>query len=112
MHSTYPSSSHACCSLVINRTKSSLALNVSASNQDQVVSLPPSVLGRTVELRVYVDKSVLEVLVGDFLLLSSRVYPVSGDGADRVGSFITSRCADLMMGNISSWKMKNVYQYS
>ena len=60
-------------------------------------------------MRVYVDKSVLEVFVGDFVLLSARVYPSAGDGADKVGSFVTSGCEGLAMGNISSWKMKDVY---
>lgn len=62
----------------------------------QEQALPPELLGRTAELIVYVDRSVIEVFVGDFALMSTRAYPLAGDLADMVGTFVVPGCADTM----------------
>ena len=58
-------------------------------------------------LRVFVDKSVLEVFVGEHTILSTRVYPVAGDAAARVGTF--SSGGGCAVSALSSWQMEDVY---
>ena len=95
--------------LVINRTLASTAFNVSSPDMLQRLPLPSAMLGRTTELIVYVDHSVIEVFVGDVAIMSSRVYPSAANLADRVGTFLSPACPGLKMGALLSWSMADVY---
>jgi sucrose-6-phosphate hydrolase SacC (GH32 family) len=95
--------------LHINRSLATRALNMSMGGGTQVLELPEALLGRAVEVSVYVDRSVVEVFVGDFAIMSTRVYPSAGNLANRVGSFVSSGCTTLRTGLLSSWTMEDVY---
>ena len=91
--------------LIINRTRSSLSSNHSGLPL-QEMSLPAALLGQTTTLKVYVDHSVVEVFVGDFAIMSTRVYPTAGNSADSVGTFSSGGCE---LGGMASWQMEDVY---
>ena len=44
--------------------------------------------------------------MGDFAILSTRVYPMAGNAADRVGTFSDGGCE---LGALESWQMEDVY---
>lgn len=96
--------------LVVNRTLSSLSPNQTKTTlQHQLPSAMRGRLDNTV--RVFVDKSVLEVFVGDHTILSTRVYPMAGDEANMVGTFTsaTGSSACAFAGPLESWRMEEVY---
>eukprot|EP00966_Prymnesium_polylepis_P079233 1836300-Prymnesium_polylepis.1 len=96
--------------LVVNRTLASMARNASSPDKVQELALPSAMLGRATELAIYVDHSVIEVFVGDFAIMSTRVYPSAGNLADRVGTFVSPDCpAPLELGPLVSWAMADVY---
>ena len=64
-------------------------------------------------LRVWVDRSVIEIFVGTHTILTTRVYPLAGDKADRVATVLSpgsgnGRCG--FAGPLESWQMENVYR--
>ena len=94
--------------LIVNRTLSSLSHNQSRTFQE--APLPSAMMGRTDNmLRVFVDKSVIEIFVGDHTILSTRVYPTAGDAAAEVGTFSSGGGCELS-GALKSWQMENVYR--
>ena len=48
-----------------------------------------------------------QVFVGDFAILTTRVYPSAGNLADMVGTFTTGE--GCMISALESWQMKDVY---
>jgi sucrose-6-phosphate hydrolase SacC (GH32 family) len=111
--------------LAVNRSLSSLSGNQTKTPLVHV--LPRAMLGRADNtLRVFVDKSVLEVYVGEHTILSARVYPVAGDKANLVGTIVSSAAAaaaaadgegqgqeggasGCALGPLESWQMRDVY---
>ena len=96
--------------LVVNRTLSSLSENQTKTTQQH--QLPPAMSGRDDNLlRIFVDKSVIEIFVGEHTILSTRVYPTAGDAADRVGTFSSGGGSDKcgFHGPLESWAMEDVY---
>ena len=110
--------------LAVNRSLSSLSGNQTKTPLVHV--LPRAMLGRADNtLRVFVDKSVLEVYVGEHTILSARVYPVAGDKASLVGTLVSSappppaadsegqgqegEASGCALGPLESWQMRDVY---
>jgi sucrose-6-phosphate hydrolase SacC (GH32 family) len=105
-------SSQAGVALVVNRTLSSLSEN--QTRAPLLHQLPSAMSGRSDNtLRVWVDKSVIEIFVGTHTILSTRVYPVAGDEADRVATVLSpgsgSGTSCGFAGPLESWEMENVY---
>lgn len=81
--------------LVLDTTRASL--DVDAYGTETRLAYVPT--GETITLRVYVDRSVIEVFVDDQIALSGRVYPTRDD-ADGIAVIGTDRIASLAI-----WEM-------
>jgi beta-fructofuranosidase len=57
-------------------------------------------------LRVFVDKSVVEVFVNDRQCVAVRVYP---DRDDSVGVSFRSQGREAVLKSLDAWQMKNIY---
>ncbi len=57
-------------------------------------------------LRVFVDKSVVEVFVNDRQCVAVRVYP---DRQDSVGVSLRSQGKEAVLKSLDAWKMTNIY---
>ncbi|NDJ75207.1 MAG: glycoside hydrolase family 32 protein [Chloroflexi bacterium] len=62
--------------LLINRDQSSLSTDVKREPHGGPIALAP---GEALELRVWVDRSVIEVFANERMALTSRVYPTRAD---------------------------------
>ncbi len=66
-----------------------------------------SILGdETLKLRVFVDKSVVEVFANGRQCVAMRVYP---DREDSVGVSLRSQGQDSELKSLDAWQMKNIY---
>jgi beta-fructofuranosidase len=59
------------------------------------------------KLRVFVDKSVVEVFVNGKQCVAARVYPGRGDS---VGVSLRSQGRDSTLKSLDAWQMKNIYE--
>jgi len=59
------------------------------------------------ELRVFVDRSVVEVFVNGRQCVAVRVYP---GRKDSVGVSLQSRGADATLNSLDAWRMKSIYE--
>ena len=62
--------------------------------------------GETLRLRVFIDKSVVEVFVNDRQCLAVRVYP---GRADSVGVSLRAQGADAALCSLDVWQMRSIY---
>ncbi len=69
----------------------------------------PIVLGKdeTLRLRVFVDKSVVEVFANGRQCVAARVYP---GRADSLGLSLRAQGADAMLNSLDVWQMANIYE--
>ncbi|MHC4177068.1 MAG: glycoside hydrolase family 32 protein [Planctomycetota bacterium] len=69
----------------------------------------PVSLGRDepLRLRVFVDRSVVEVFVNGKQCVAMRVYPGRGDS---IGVSLRSQGRDAVLKSLDAWQMKNIYQ--
>ena len=58
-------------------------------------------------LRVFVDRSVVEVFVGDKQCVAVRVYP---DREDGVGVSLRSQGQEAVLQSLDAWQMKTIYE--
>jgi beta-fructofuranosidase len=59
------------------------------------------------KLRVFVDKSVVEVFVNEKQCVAGRVYP---GRADSLGVSLRSQGRDSNLKSLDAWQMKNIYE--
>ena len=69
----------------------------------------PVSIGRSepLKLRVFVDKSVVEVFVNDKQCVAMRVYP---SRKDSIGVSLRSQGRDAALKSLDAWQMKNIYK--
>ena len=60
----------------------------------------------TINLRIFIDKSVLEVFVNGVQCLSVRVYPSLKNST---GVSLRSQGTDAELISLNSWQMKNIF---
>ena len=60
----------------------------------------------TLKLRVFIDKSVVEVFVNGKQCVAMRVYP---DREDSVGVSLRSQGQDSALRSLDAWQMENIY---
>ena len=90
--------------LTIDSSYSSIAPDV-RSRAPETGTL--SILGdETLKLRVFVDKSVVEVFANGRQCVAMRVYP---DREDSVGVSLRSQGQDSELKSLDAWQMKNIY---
>ena len=63
--------------------------------------------GKTVKLRIFVDKSVVEVFVNGIQCAAIRVYPGRNDS---VGVSVRSQGQDAELKSLDAWQMKSIYE--
>ena len=60
----------------------------------------------TLKLRVFIDKSVVEVFVNGKQVVAVRVYP---SRSDAVGVSLRSQGQDSDLKSLTAWQMKSIY---
>lgn len=63
--------------------------------------------GETVNMRIFIDKSVVEVFVNGKQCVAMRVYPGRDDS---LGVSIRSQGQDAELKSLDAWQMKNIYE--
>ena len=61
----------------------------------------------TLKLRVFIDKSVVEVFVNGKQVVAVRVYP---SRKDSLGVSLRSQGQDSELKSLEAWQMKNIYE--
>ena len=91
-------------SLKVNRERSSLSPGVDRYEQGGPLELSP---GRTLELHIFLDKSVIEVFANGQACLTSRVYP-SRPNSLGIGLFALGGSVGLKSMDI--WEMRSIWE--
>ena len=63
--------------------------------------------GEPLRLRVFVDRSVVEVFANGKQCVAVRVYPGREDSA---GVSLRAQGSNALMTSLSSWQMRNIYE--
>jgi beta-fructofuranosidase len=61
--------------------------------------------GELLKLRIFVDKSIVEVFVGGRQCIALRVYP---GRADSLGVSLRAQGQDAVLGKLDAWQMKSI----
>ena len=61
----------------------------------------------SLKLRVFIDKSVVEVFVNGKQCVAMRIYP---GREDSVGVSLRSQGQDATLKSLDAWQMKNIYE--
>ncbi len=93
--------------------KDALTIDPSRSSLlPDVLSRPPEVApfeledGETLKLRIFIDKSVVEVFANNRQVLALRVYP---GRKDSVGVSVRAQGRDAVLKSLEAWQMKSIY---
>jgi len=78
----------------------------SGASDSPTIALPLAP-GETLDLRIFVDRSIIEVFANGYVCLSARVYPVRDD-SDGVALFAEGGTARLL--SFEAWRMPDVMQ--
>ena len=63
--------------------------------------------GETIKLRIYIDKSVIEVFVNGKQCAAIRVYP---GRKDSIGFSLRSLGQEALLKSLDAWQMKSIYE--
>ncbi|MEM7533912.1 MAG: glycoside hydrolase family 32 protein [Chloroflexota bacterium] len=63
--------------------------------------------GEKLNLRVFIDRSVVEVFVNGKQCVAARVYPERGDS---VGVSLRAQGQDAVLTSLDAWQMRNIYE--
>ena len=63
--------------------------------------------GEPLRLRVFVDRSIVEVFANDRLCIAARVYP---GREDSVGVSLRAQGSDAVLKSLDTWQMANIYE--
>jgi len=83
-----------------------------SSLRPDVFARPPEVApfdlvdGEPLRLRIFIDKSVIEVFAGDKQCVALRVYP---ERKDSVGVSIRAQGSDAVLCSFDAWQMENIW---
>ena len=58
-------------------------------------------------LRVFIDKSIVEIFVNDQQCVAARVYP---GGDDSVGVSLRAQGSAAILESLDAWQMSNIYE--
>jgi beta-fructofuranosidase len=92
--------------LVSLQTSHSSVLPAARARADETAQVH---LGRqeTVKLRIFIDKSIVEVFVNGRQCIAARVYPGRDDS---LGVSIRSQGRPSELVSLDAWQMKNIYE--
>ncbi|QZP36941.1 GH32 C-terminal domain-containing protein [Halobaculum magnesiiphilum] len=88
----------------VDRSQSSLSSNVDNSAQSMPIRLAED---GTFTLRVFLDRSVIELFANDAQCLTSRIYPTRSDS---LGVDLYSTYNDVMVNSLDVWEMGSAYE--
>jgi len=91
--------------IVIDSSRSSLCSDVSARPPEVAPFELPD--GETLSIRIFIDKSVIEVFVKDRQCVALRIYPERNDS---IGVSLRSQGQDATLISLGAWQMKNIYE--
>ena len=91
--------------LAVDTSHSSLAPE--GKKEMVVVSHPPSSPYNMLRLRIFLDRSVLEIFADDRTCLTSRIYPTRSDSTRLV---IFTQNGSAILHQLSIWPMKSIWQ--
>ncbi len=91
--------------IVIDNSRSSILSDV-VSRPPEIADVPQREDKETVQLRIFIDKSIVEVFVNDRQCSAVRVYPGRDDS---VGISICSRGKKAKLKSLQAWQMRNIY---
>ena len=96
----------ACDSLIMVDTSCSSALPDVLSRAPEIapVYLKPD---EPLQLRVFIDRSIVEVFVNGRQCITLRVYP---GRSDSVGVSLRAQGSDARMHSLDAWQMKSIYR--
>ncbi len=63
--------------------------------------------GENLQLRVFIDRSIVEVFANDRLCIAARVYPGRDDS---VGVSLRAQGSDAVLKSLDAWQMANIYE--
>ena len=93
--------------------RDAIAIDPSRSSlRPDVLARPPEVApfelgdGEPLRLRVFIDKSVVEVFAGDQQCVALRVYP---ERKDSLSVSIRAQGSDAVLRSVDSWQMKSIW---
>ncbi len=89
--------------LVLNRDRSSIDESVERTAHSAPLGLAP---GEPLVLRVFLDRSVIEVFANERVTLTSRVYPA---GADSTGIAPIARGGTAGLRELDLWQMRSIW---
>ena len=63
--------------------------------------------GETLQLRIFIDRSIVEIFANDRLCIAARVYPGRDDS---VGVSLRAQGSDAVLKSLDAWQMSNIYE--
>jgi beta-fructofuranosidase len=91
----------------LDTSRSSVAPDVrSRPPETAQVELAPD---ESLKLRVFIDRSVVEVFINGRQCVAARVYP---ERSDSVGVSLRSLGTETQVLSLDAWQMRNIYQPS
>ena len=98
----------------LNASDSMISLDTSYSSLDQgVLSRPPEVApvylseDENLDLRIFIDRSVIEIFVNERQCVASRLYPSRNDS---IGVSAISQGSSSKILSLDAYDMENIYQ--
>lgn len=91
--------------LTVDSTHASLSASASTRPPESAsVYLPPD---EKLNLRIFIDKSIIEVFINGKQGIAQRVYPTRSDST---GVSIRATGKDIVMNSLDVWQMKSIYE--
>lgn len=90
--------------LVVDRGQSSLARDVARGRHVAPLALAP---GEPLRLRVFLDRSILEVFANDQVAITTRIYPTRPDSA---GIAVLAEGGDAQLKALDAWEIDSVWE--
>ena len=63
--------------------------------------------GEPLRLRIFIDRSIVEIFANDRLCIAARVYPGRDDS---VGVSMRAQGSDAVSKSLEAWQMSNIYE--
>ena len=89
--------------LYVDRRKSSNSPDTTRDIRSEKLDLQ---IGDRLELRIFVDRSILEVIANKHWCLTSRIYP---ENKDSLGVQLFSRAGETIFENLKGWQMERIW---
>jgi beta-fructofuranosidase len=89
--------------LIVDRTRSSLALGVDHNPHAAPLTLEP---GEPLRLHIFIDRSVLEIFANARVSITTRIYPTRPDS---LGVGLLAEAADARLEALDAWQLRSIW---